>query len=150
MWCCFCLENAAKGRSWQKLEIFQSLLARIYVFESPASGKKAVWSTVILILIVRRLEDNLTWGIIAWVIIRKCENETVAVIGSNQERLWFECQQPMHPLQLSDHVLENRRGGDQMMHWDMLNKENSNLMAFFNLTSASFALQFGDFVPCDR
>ena len=74
----------------------------------------------------------------------------LAVIGSNQERLWFECQQPMGPLQLSNHVVQNRQSGDQMMHWDMLNKEKSNLMAFFNLTSASFALQFGDFVPCDH
>ena len=31
-----------------------------------------------------------------------------------------------------------------MMHWDMLNKDNSNLVA-----SASFALQYGDFVPRD-
>ena len=79
MSCCFCLENAAKGRSWQKLEIFQSLLAgsQGQVFESSASGKKAVWSTVILILwLSGELEGNLTWGIIAWVIIRKCENET--------------------------------------------------------------------------
>jgi len=56
----------------------------------------------------------------------------------------------MGPLQLGDRVVQGRRGGEQMMHWDMLNNENSNLVAFFNLTSASFALQFGDFVPCNH
>ena len=50
----------------------------------------------------------------------------------------------MGPLQLSDHVVQNRQTGEQMTNWVMLYKENSNLVA-----SASFALQFGDFVPRD-
>ena len=33
-----------------------------------------------------------------------------------------------------------------MTHWDILNKENSNLVAFFTCPSASFALQCGDFL----
>ena len=37
------------------------------------------------------------------------------------------------PLQwLSDDVVQNRHTGEQMMHWDMLNKEN--LVAFFNMS----------------
>ena len=28
----------------------------------------------------------------------------------------------MGPLQLSDHVVHDRQTGEQMMHWDMLNK----------------------------
>ena len=41
----------------------------------------------------------------------------------------------MGTLQLSDHVVQNRQTGEQMTNWDMLYKENSNLVA-----SASFAL----------
>ena len=37
----------------------------------------------------------------------------------------------MGPLQLSDHVVQNRQTGEQMTHWVMLNKENSNLLALF-------------------
>ena len=44
----------------------------------------------------------------------------------------------------------NRQTGEQMMHWDMLNKENSNLVALLTCPSASFAHQFGGFVPRDR
>ena len=51
----------------------------------------------------------------------------------------------MGHLQLSDHVVQNRQTGEQMMQWDMLNKENSNLVAFFfTCPNASIALQFGD------
>ena len=44
---------------------------------------------------------------------------------------------PMGPLQLSDHVVQNRRTGEQMTHGDMLNKENSNLVALFNCVICS-------------
>ena len=38
-----------------------------------------------------------------------------------------------------------------MTHWAMLNTENSNLVALFNMSQCVFALQFGDFfVPRDR
>ena len=37
-------------------------------------------------------------------------------------------------LQLSNHVVQNCHTGEQMTHWDMLNKENSNLVAFFNMS----------------
>ena len=40
----------------------------------------------------------------------------------------------MGPLQLSDHVVQNRQTGEQMTHWVMLNKGNSNLVAFFNMS----------------
>ena len=40
----------------------------------------------------------------------------------------------MGPFQLSDHVVQNRQTGEQMTHWDMLNKENSNLEALFNMS----------------
>ena len=34
-------------------------------------------------------------------------------------------------LLLSDHLVQNRQTGEQMTHWDKLNKENSNLVALF-------------------
>ena len=51
-------------------------------------------------------------------------------------------------LWLSNHMVQNRQTGEQMMHWDMLNKENSNLESLF-MSHVSFAHQFGDFVPHD-
>ena len=45
----------------------------------------------------------------------------------------------MTRLQLSDHVVQNRQTDEQMTHWAMLNKENSNLVVLFK-----------DFVPRDR
>ena len=55
-------------------------------------------------------------------------------------------------LQLSNHVVQNRQTGEQATHWDMLNKENSNLVALFNISIpiVSFALQLGYFVPHDH
>ena len=47
---------------------------------------------------------------------------------------------------------KNRHAGEQTMHWDnMLNTKNSNLVALFNMSQCviNFALQYGDFVPCD-
>ena len=38
---------------------------------------------------------------------------------------------------------------EQTMHWDMLNNKNSNLGLCLTCPSASFALQYGGFVPCD-
>ena len=46
----------------------------------------------------------------------------------------------MGPLQLSDHVVQNRLTGEQMMHWDMLNKETSNLVALFKHVPARHLL----------
>ena len=40
----------------------------------------------------------------------------------------------MGPLQLSDHVVQNHQTGKQMTHWDMWNKEHSNLVALFNMS----------------
>ena len=37
----------------------------------------------------------------------------------------------MGHLQLSDHIVQNRQAGEQMMHWDMLNEEN--LIPLFNM-----------------
>ena len=37
-------------------------------------------------------------------------------------------------LQLSNHVVPDPQSGEQMTHWDMLNKENSNMMALFNMS----------------
>ena len=39
----------------------------------------------------------------------------------------------MGPLQLTDQVVQNHQTGEQMTHWDMLNKENWNLVALFNM-----------------
>ena len=38
------------------------------------------------------------------------------------------------PFQLSDHAIQNCQTGEQMTHWAMLNKENSNLVALFNMS----------------
>ena len=43
------------------------------------------------------------------------------------------CNWVKGPLLLSDHVVQNRQTSGQMTHWAMLNKENSNLMALFNM-----------------
>ena len=40
----------------------------------------------------------------------------------------------MGPWQLSVHVLQYRQTCEQMRHWDMLNKENSNLVALLNMS----------------
>ena len=40
----------------------------------------------------------------------------------------------MGPLQLSDHVVQNRLTGEQMTHRGMLKKETSNLVALFNIS----------------
>ena len=34
-------------------------------------------------------------------------------------------------LQLSNHMVQNRQTGEQMTHWDMLNKDNSNFNSGF-------------------
>ena len=39
----------------------------------------------------------------------------------------------MGPLQLSNHVVQNRQIGEHMTHWAILNKDNSNLVALFNM-----------------
>ena len=41
-------------------------------------------------------------------------------------------------LQLSDHVILTRQTGEQMTHWEMLNKENSNLVPVFNVSRCVF------------
>jgi len=56
----------------------------------------------------------------------------------------------MGPLQLSNHMVQNRQTGEQMMHWDMPNKENSNLAALSTCPSASSAHQSGGPAPRDR
>ena len=35
-------------------------------------------------------------------------------------------------LQLSNHVVPDPQSGEQITHWDMLNKENSNMAALFH------------------
>ena len=37
-------------------------------------------------------------------------------------------------LRLSSQVVQNRQTGEQLTHWNMLNKENSNLLALFNMS----------------
>jgi len=43
----------------------------------------------------------------------------------------------------------NRPTGEQMTHWDILNKENSHLVAFFNISQCVICLPVWRFVPCD-
>ena len=50
--------------------------------------------------------------------------------GSDLQR---SAEQTMNLLQLSDQVVQNCQTGEQMMHWDMLNKENSNMVALFKM-----------------
>ena len=54
----------------------------------------------------------------------------------------------MGPLQLSDHVVQSRQTGEQMTHWEMFNKENSNLVALFNMSQCVICSPV--FVPRDR
>ena len=54
-------------------------------------------------------------------------------VGLTAALLMWQAYLPgMGPLQLSDHVVQNRQTGEQMTHWAMLNKENSNLVVLFN------------------
>ena len=39
----------------------------------------------------------------------------------------------MDPLHLSDHVVQNRQTGEQMTHWDILNKATKFEFSFFNM-----------------
>ena len=53
--------------------------------------------------------------------------------GSDLQR---SAEQTMDLLQLSDQVVQNCQTGEQMMHWDILNKENnySNMVALFKMS----------------
>ena len=55
----------------------------------------------------------------------------------------------MGSLQLSE-VVQNHQTGEQMTQRDMLNKENINLVALFNMFQYVICLQFGDFVLHDH
>ena len=60
---------------------------------------------------------------------------------------------PIGPLQPANHVVQNRRTGEQKSHWDKHKKKQRKLpfkiMYAFCLSypSATFALQYGGFVP---
>ena len=43
----------------------------------------------------------------------------------------------MGHLQLSDQVVQNLQTEEQMTHWDVLNKENSNLVDFFIMSQCA-------------
>ena len=45
---------------------------------------------------------------------------------------------------------KNRQTGEQMTHGDMLNKENSNLVALFNMSQCVICSPVWQFVPRDR
>ena len=50
---------------------------------------------------------------------------------------WFPTwsQGKMDPLQLSDHLVQNRQTGEQMTHWDMLNKATTKFeVSLFNMS----------------
>ena len=51
----------------------------------------------------------------------------------------------MSPLRLSDHVVQNSQTGEQMTHWDMINKATKFEFSLFNMSQCAFA-----FVPRDR
>ena len=48
----------------------------------------------------------------------------------NSNDFFWQCGRTMGPLQLSD-CGKNRQIGEQMTHWSLLNKENSNLVGCF-------------------
>ena len=55
------------------------------------------------------------------------------------------------PLQMNDHVVQNRQTGQHKTHYDMLNKENPNLVAFpFNMSQWVICSPVWRFVPRDR
>ena len=58
----------------------------------------------------------------------------------------------MDPLQVSDHLVQNRQTGEQMTHCDMLNKATTKFeVSLFNMSQwVIYALQFGNFVPLDH
>ena len=54
------------------------------------------------------------------------------------------------PLQLIDHIVQKHFAGEQIVHWDIQNKEYLNYVALFGCPNAQFAHQQCVFVPCDR
>ena len=46
-------------------------------------------------------------------------------------------------------MVQNHQTEEQMTQWDILNKVTKFEFSLFQCPSASFALQFGDFVPRD-
>ena len=56
----------------------------------------------------------------------------------------------MGPLQLSDHVVQTRQTGEQMTHWDMLNKATKFGFSFFNMAQCVICSPVWRFVPRDR
>ena len=62
-------------------------------------------------------------------------NETQNQNQSHHVRVIFPALQASYrKWAMSNHVAQNRHTGEQMTHWDILNKENSNLLAFFNMS----------------
>ena len=55
-------------------------------------------------------------------------------------------QTAMDPLRVSDHVV---RTGEQITHWDMLNKEHSNLVALVKMSQCVICSPVWRFVPLD-
>ena len=60
---------------------------------------------------------------------------------------WLDFPLLMDHLQLSDHVGQNLQTGKQMTHWDMLNKENSNLVALLNMSQCVICSPVSRFCP---
>ena len=56
----------------------------------------------------------------------------------------------MGPLQLSDHLVQNRQTGEQMTHWDMLNKATKFECSLFSMSQCVNSSSVCDFVPRDR
>ena len=55
----------------------------------------------------------------------------------------------MGPLQLSDRVVQNRQTGDQMTHWDMLNKATKFEFSLFKMAQCVICSPVWRFVPRD-
>ena len=56
----------------------------------------------------------------------------------------------MSLLRLSDHEVQTRQTGEQMTHWDMLNKATKFKLSLFNMSQCVIAHLFAEFVPHDR
>ena len=68
---------------------------------------------------------------------KTCTQKTKTSTGTvfdNQTMTVFLFFFYMGSLQLSEHVVQSHQTGEQMTHWAMLNKENSNLVVLFNMS----------------
>ena len=108
---------------------------------------KPLWPPFMMIILQlchnNTTDNNNTTDIIIIIILQIIITTVVSKRSTEQANCKYGCQssdlqrsteQTMDLLQLSDQLEQNCQTGEHMMHWDMLNKENSNMVALFKMS----------------